>query len=72
MNVIEKIQEEPIVILDEVKIQSVVDEKNMKKWLGENLKNIPPANTTEAQRSSAQEKINKIKQLKTNNKTNPV
>lgn len=66
------IKEEPIVILEEVKIQSVIDERKQKQWIQENIKNLPPANATEVQRRQAQEKLEKIKQLKTNNKNNPV
>lgn len=66
------IKEEPIVLLEEVKIQSVVDEKKQKQWIQENIKNLPPINATEDQRREAREKLEKIKQLKTNTKNNPL
>lgn len=66
------IVEEPIILLEEVKIQSVVEEKKMKKWLQENVKHIPPVNVTEEQRMEARAKLEKIKQLKTNHKNHSV
>lgn len=56
---------EPIVVLEEVKIQSVVDEKKHQKWVDENIKHVPPKNVTQDQRNQAKEKIKHIQQLKT-------
>lgn len=56
---------EPIVLLEEVKIQSVVDEKKHQQWIKENIKTLPPKNVTIDQRNQAQHKIEQIKQLKT-------
>lgn len=40
------------------------------QWMQEYIKNLPPINVTEDQRMNARQKIEQIKQLKTNNKTN--
>lgn len=56
---------EPIVLLEEVKIQSVVDEKLYKQWTLEHIKNPPPLNVPEQTRKIAQDKLYQIKQLKT-------
>lgn len=63
------ITEEPILLLEEVKIQSVVDEKKQKEWIREHIKNPPPLNVPEEARKNALDKIHQIKQLKTNPKT---
>ncbi len=59
---------EPIVLLEEVKIQSVVDEKKYQQWVFEHIKNLPPKNVPESARNNAQDKINSFKNIQT--KTN--
>lgn len=63
---IPNIKLEPIVLLEEVKIKSVVEENAHKKWAQENIKNQPPINIAEDQKSAARMKIENMKQLKTN------
>lgn len=48
------------------------EEKKQKQWIQEHIKSLPPINVTEEQRSKARERLEQIKQLKTNNKNNPL
>lgn len=70
MSTIPIIKEEPIVLLEEVLIQSEVDKRLHKQWTLEHIKNLPPLNVSSEARKAAQDKLQKIKLLKTNNKNN--
>lgn len=61
---------EPIILLDEIPIQSEVDKRLHNKWAIENIKNVPPANVSAEARKQAQDKIKQINSLKTNTKNN--
>lgn len=56
---------ESIVLIEEVKIQSVVEEKLYQKWVQEHIKQLPPKGVLPDQRKKAADKIKQIQQIKT-------
>lgn len=63
-------KEEPVVLLEKVPIQSEVDKKLYKQWTLEHIKNLPPLNVSSEVRKKSQDKLQQIKLLKINNKSN--
>lgn len=67
MKNIPSIKEEPIVILEEIKIKSIVELNSYKKWAQENIKNHPPINVTQDQKLKSRLKIENRNKLNIKN-----